>query len=70
MGATSCTQGSRARREPFRPGDLEELGGVFYAVNVACLDDATPEELVNAPIRFEDGRHDAWDSVPAETRQL
>ena len=22
-------------------GDMEELGGKFYAVNVACLDDAT-----------------------------
>src|SRR4028119_641480 len=26
---------------PFGSGEMEELGGAFYAVNVACLDDAT-----------------------------
>lgn len=60
--------------EPFGRGIADELdadvGGDFYAVNVACLDDATDEELAEAPISYMDGRNDEWESEPAETRQL
>lgn len=56
--------------KPFGRGYLEELGGTFYAVNVACLDDASPEELASAPVAYEDGRHDAWDRPPVETAYL
>jgi hypothetical protein len=55
--------------KPFGRGYLDELGH-FYAVNVACLDNATPKELAEAPVRYEDGRNDNWDSSPAETRHL
>lgn len=34
------------------------LGGECYAVNVACLDDATDEELAEAPITSVDGWND------------
>ena len=60
---------SRCGVKPFGRGRAEELGE-FYAVNVACLDDATAEELAQAPVRFEDGRHNKWESTPAETRHL
>ncbi|WP_274426517.1 GFA family protein [Chelativorans sp. YIM 93263] len=56
--------------KPFGRGHLEELGGTFYAINVACLDDAAPEELASAPVTFEDGRNDAWDRAPKETGYL
>jgi hypothetical protein len=49
---------------------MDELGGYFYAVNLACLDDATVEELVEAPVRYEDGRNNNWESPPTETRHL
>ena len=45
--------------------------GEFYApVNVACLDDATDEELAEAPIHYADGRKDRWQSEAKESRYL
>jgi len=54
----------------FGRGHLEQLGGTFYAINVACLDDVTPQELAAAPVTYEDGRHNAWERPPVETRHL
>ena len=48
----------------------QPMRGEFYAVNVACLDDATVEELAHAPIIYEDGRHNDYEHPPAETRYL
>jgi hypothetical protein len=56
--------------KPFGRGHMEELGGTFYAVNLACLDDATPKELAAAPVEYQDGRNNRWESPPAETRHL
>lgn len=55
---------------PFAHGDVKELGGAFYSVNLACLDDVDPTDLANAPVRYADGRNDNWQSPPAETRHL
>ena len=54
----------------FEEGHVEELGGDYVAINLACLDDVAPEELIAAPLRYLDGRHDDWLSEPAETRHL
>lgn len=54
----------------FSRGYLERQGGNFWAVNVACLDDAGDEELGAAPIIYEDGRNDRQDRAPATTRYL
>lgn len=52
-------------------GVLPALGSAFYAVSVACLDDVSVEELVNAPIRYHNGQADDF-VVPltGETRHL
>jgi hypothetical protein len=46
------------------------LKGEFFAINVACLDDATDEALASAKVRYENGREDRYESAPAETRHL
>jgi hypothetical protein len=54
----------------FGRGHIEEIGGDFVSISVACLDDVQPQELIDAPLRYSDGRHDNWMSAPAETRHL
>ena len=61
---------SRCGVKPFGRVHVAQLGGEVYAVNVACLDDATELELAEAPVRFEDGRNDRWEASPCETRHL
>ena len=61
-----CT---RCGIKPFGHANMPELGE-FYAINLACLDDAGAGELGEAPIQYEDGAHDRWQSSPAETRHL
>jgi len=51
-------------------GDAEELGGKWYFVSVASLDDADIEELAAAPIRYADGRHNRFNQPPADIRLL
>lgn len=58
--------------QPFSKGylDMEPFNGWFYAVNIATLDDMTAEEIISAPVIYEDGLHDKQLETPAETRHL
>ena len=60
---------SRCGVKPFGRANIEALGGLFYAVNLACLD-ATDEELASAPVQYEDGLHDKWEAAPEVTGHL
>lgn len=51
-------------------GELEAMGGSFYAVQVTLLDDIDPNELATAPIQYMDGRHDRFDQLPSDIRFL
>ena len=55
---------------PFGGGYLNEIGGAFYSVSIACLDDVSDEEFATIPVHYSDGRNHNWGSPPAETRHL
>lgn len=54
----------------FETGHLEQIGGDYVSVKIACLDDVDPQELVEAPVNFANGRDNKWWEPPAETRHL
>jgi hypothetical protein len=56
---------------PFTKGGfLPSMGSAFYAVNLACLDNVTDEELAHAPINFVDGLNGTFGPIEGETRHL
>ncbi len=55
--------------KPFGRGEMEGTGP-FYAINLACLDDLPVDELLAAPLEYQDGRDDQWDRKPGEVRHL
>ena len=55
---------------PFGRGHIEEIGGDYVSVKLACLDDVDPAELAEVPVRYFDGRADNWWNAPTETRHL
>jgi hypothetical protein len=54
---------------PFSQGQ-DPKGNKFYAVRVNCLEGVDEKELVDAPIKYFDMRHDNMKTPPAETRHL
>lgn len=57
--------------KPFGRGRVDPIGE-FYAINVACLDDVSDQEMAEAPVVVEDGRNNNWGpgSEPAVTSHL
>ncbi len=54
----------------FGRGDIPQIGGAFVAINIACLDTASDEELAAAPVRYSNGRDNDWMHTPAVTSYL
>jgi hypothetical protein len=48
----------------FGDGNIEQVGGAYVSVNVACLDDVPPAELAALPVRYFDGLHNNWWNEP------
>jgi len=55
---------------PFGRGYVEQMGGDFVSVNLAALGNVDPVELIDAPIKYSDGRNNSWWNTPAQTRHL
>jgi len=55
---------------PFGWGHIPQASGDFVTINLACLDDLDPAELIAAPVRYMDGKNDNWWHPPAETQHL
>ena len=51
-------------------GHVPEIGGDYVSVKIAVLDDITEAELVEAPVKFFNGRDNDWWHEPSETRYL
>lgn len=41
----------------FSHGNVPELGGAYYSVNLNCLDGV---DFAGVPVNYLDGRHDTW----------
>ena len=54
----------------FERGYVEQIGGDYVSVKVLALDDANLDEILAAPVRFANGRDNAWWNPPSETRHL
>jgi hypothetical protein len=48
----------------FHRGYVEQIGGAYVSINVACLDDVSDEEWAASPVRFADGRANQWHETP------
>lgn len=54
----------------FGHGYVEEIGGAYYSIAIACLDDIDPAELAALPVMYMDGLNDNWWNPPAVTSHM
>jgi hypothetical protein len=54
----------------YTSGYVEEIGGEFRSIRIACLDDLSAAELTAIPVRYMDGRNNNWFEEPQATRHL
>ncbi len=54
----------------FGRGHIPELGGEYYSVNIACLDNVDFKEVMQAPMQYFDGRTNNWFQTPEYTAHL
>jgi len=54
----------------FERGYIEQIGGDYVSIKLACLDGIEPGELLEAPVRHANGRDNKWWEPPSETRHL
>ncbi|HEY6876762.1 MAG TPA: GFA family protein [Polyangiales bacterium] len=53
----------------FSRGYIEQIGGAFVSIQIACLD-IDDDELASLPVQFQDGRNNNWWNEPRVTSYL
>jgi hypothetical protein len=61
---------SRCGVRSFERGHVEEIGGDYVSIKIASLDDVPDEVLAALPVKYANGRDNAWWTEPGETRHL
>jgi len=51
----------------FAHGNIEAVGGEFFSINLACLDETDYMAFADAPVHFTDARN-SWFNAAAESR--
>ena len=54
----------------FGRGHIPQIGGEYYSVNIAALDDIDFKEAMKAPIQYFDGRANNWFHTPEYVAHL
>ncbi|KQZ69350.1 aldehyde-activating protein [Sphingopyxis sp. Root214] len=54
----------------FGHGYVEEIGGAYYSVAIACLDDLEPAEMAALPVQYMDGAGNNWWNPPEVTSHM
>ena len=54
----------------FGHGYVEEIGGAYYSVSIASLDDLEPAEMAALPVQHMDGRNNNWWNPPEVTSHM
>lgn len=54
---------------PYGHGDIPEIGGAYYSVQLACLDGVPAEILAEAPVRYANGRDNDWWHEPSDAEK-
>lgn len=54
----------------FGAGNIPEIGGDYYSVSIACLDDIDFKEAMESPIQFFNGRDNNWFQTPSYTKHM
>lgn len=55
---------------PFGVGNVPEIGGLYYSVAIATLDDMDFKEAMTAEIKYQNGRDNDWFNEPAFTKHM
>ena len=54
----------------FGHGYVEEIGGAYYSVSIASIDDLTPAEMAALPVQYMDGAGNNWWNPPEVTAHM
>src|SRR3546814_5901070 len=54
----------------FGHGYVEEIGGAYVSVSIACLDDLSPAEMAALPVQHMDGAGNNWWNAPEVTGHM